>query len=185
MKNNVLLFALGSFLIFSLTSCTKKKIVKKTEEPEEIEDVESEELDIRGKDFVNTKHLAPIRFDYDSDSLSEESRKTLLTNADFLKENDDLEILAEGHCDDRGTIGYNLALGQKRASAVRKYYISLGIKPKRIGSLSFGKEKYVCLENTEECFSVNRRAETKVRALKVANGDKKEKTATEAETEKP
>lgn len=178
----ILLFTLSSFLLFSLSACAKKKVVKKVEEPEQTEEVESEELDIRGKDFVTSKHLKAIYFDYDSSVLSEETRKVLAANAEFLKKNEELEILVEGHCDERGTIGYNLALGQKRAAAVRKYYISLGIKPNRVGSLSYGKEKPNCLESSEECWSKNRRAETKVRADKVADNEKKRE---EEKPEKP
>lgn len=182
MKKNILFMALCSFLLFSLSACPKKKVVKKVEEPEQREEVETEELDIRGKDFVSSKHLKTIYFDYDSAVLSEEARKVLAENAEFLKKNADLEVLVEGHCDERGTIGYNLALGQKRATAVRKYYLSLGIQPKRIGSLSYGKEKPVCLESSEECWLKNRRAETKVRADKLADNGKKRE---EEKLEKP
>lgn len=184
MRKNWFLLIFCAFLSFSLTACPKKKLVKETKEElpaaqEEV--VASDELEIRGKDFVNSKNLGVVYFAYDSSDLSEETRKALASNADYLKKNGDLEILVEGHCDDRGTIGYNLALGQKRASAVCKYYISLGINPKRIGALSYGKEKPVCVESTEECWAKNRRAETKVRALNAAeNRDKKkEKTQTE------
>lgn len=166
------------FLAFVFGSCSKKQIVKKVaEEPtimEEFEDVDSEELDIHGKDFVSAKKLASIHFDYDSSNLSQEARNVLSSNANYLKTISDLEILVEGHCDERGTVGYNLALGQERASTVRKYYISLGINPKMVGTISFGEEKPICIQNSEECWHQNRRAETKVRILKVVeNNDEK------------
>ena len=171
-------------LTLSLTACPKKQIVKKAEVVEEKkteeEKVESEELDIHDKDFVSSETIAAIHFDYDSSELSDEARKVLTLNAEQLKNNENLEILVEGHCDERGTEGYNLALGQKRSMAVRKYYVSLGIQPKRIGSISYGKEKPLCMENTDACWYTNRRAETKVRALKVGKGnsDKKDKAVT-------
>ena len=159
--------------LVSFSACTKKQTVKKTDEPKEVaENVDSEELDVHGKDFVSAKELSMIHFDYDSVSLSQEARKVLSKNADYLKKNSDFEILAEGHCDERGTIAYNLALGQKRAQTVRKYYTSLGIDGKRVGAVSFGEEKPVCYENTENCWAENRRGETKVRALKVAENGK-------------
>lgn len=168
------LLILGAFTL-SLTACPKKQTVKKTSDQSQDEaankltdeEIASQELDIHNKDFVSTDTLGTIYFDYDSPDLSEKARQTLATNVEYLKQNKTAEILVEGHCDERGTVGYNLALGQKRAAQVRKYYVSLGIAPKRIGAISFGKEKAVCKEDTEECWSQNRRAETKVSAPKV------------------
>lgn len=166
----------SSFLAFSLNACTKKQ-VKKTSPDEQTEEaalsedeMNAQELDIHGKDFVAASNLGVVYFEYDSSELSDDARQTLSKNADYLKKNVNLEVLSEGHTDERGTVGYNLALGQKRAAAVRKYYVSLGLQPKRVGSLSYGKEKPTCSEATEECWTQNRRVETKVRAIKVSNG---------------
>ena len=73
-------------------------------------------------------------------------------------------MLVEGHCDERGTIPYNLALGQKRAKAVRDYYLALGIPGGRIATLSLGKEMPECTEATKACWQRNRRALSKVKA---------------------
>ncbi|MBI2916166.1 MAG: peptidoglycan-associated lipoprotein Pal [Elusimicrobia bacterium] len=158
-------------LSFGLTACAKKQMVKKSvDDTEKISDgVETEELDIHGKDFESSKSAAWIYFEYDSSDLSEQARETLAQNAAYLKKNKAIEILVEGHCDERGTIGYNLALGQKRAQAVRRYYVSLGLDPKKVGTVSFGKEKPDCLDTSESCWSKNRRSETKVRAYRVAD----------------
>jgi len=161
--------------ILSLTfaACAKKQQVKIDKPVEEkiVEDtVESEELDIHGKDFISNKNLQTVHFEYDSSNLSQSSRDTLSHNADTLNKNTEWEILSEGHTDERGTVEYNIALGQKRAQSVRQYYISLGINSKRLGALSYGKEKAVCADNTENCWSQNRRVETKVRKMNVANG---------------
>ena len=85
-------------LTLTLSACPKKQTVKKTEEEtsEEAEDVESQELDIHGKDFVNIKDLESIHFDYDSSELKEDARATLAKNTEVLKKNPDLEILCEG-----------------------------------------------------------------------------------------
>ena len=148
-------------LALTLTACPKKQTVKTDGNLDD--KVDSEELDIHGKDFVSTKNLEIIHFEYDSSELSEQARNILSKNAAYLKKNSDLEVLSEGHTDERGTVEYNIALGQKRAQSVRRYYISLGLDPKRIGSLSYGKEKPVCEDGTEDCKSKNRRVETKVR----------------------
>ena len=172
-KALILWLVFCGLITLTLGACHKRQMIKKTAENEASdEDVKSEELDIHGKDFVESKNLSAIHFDYDSSELSEDARKTLAANSEYLKKNPDLQILSEGHTDERGTIGYNLALGQKRAQAVMNYYISLGIPPKKIGSLSYGKEKPLCVENSEECWSRNRRVDTKIRASKVVNGNK-------------
>ena len=177
-RNRLVIFAWLAFcglVTLNFSACAKKQVKKTTDEEQaKDEEVSSEELDIHGKDFVSSKNLATINFEYDSSELSVEARKILASNADYLKKTPDIEVLAEGHTDERGTVGYNLALGQRRAQAVRKYYAALGIKPKKIGSLSYGKEKPACAENTEECWAANRRVETKIRAPKVVNGNQKE-----------
>lgn len=124
----------------------------------------SEEPRIQGSLFVETAELSDIRFDYDRDALTAEARAVLKRNAAAIKTNRSWEVLVEGHCDERGTIPYNLALGQKRAKAVRDYYLALGIPGGRIATLSLGKEKPECAEATEACWRRNRRAVSKVKA---------------------
>jgi peptidoglycan-associated lipoprotein len=80
-------------------------------------------------------------------------------NADWLKANPKAKVRIEGNCDERGTIEYNQALGQRRAAAARKYLTDLGISSSRISLISYGKEKQVCSEQTEECWQMNRRDE--------------------------
>lgn len=165
-------------LTLSLTACPKKQLVKKNATDEELaqkdEGVESNELDIHNKDFIPSENLKTIHFDYDSADLSPEARDILAKNAAYLKKSKGFEVLVEGHTDERGTVGYNLALGQKRAQQVRKYYISLGLNPKRLGTLSYGKEKPICHESNEGCWSQNRRAETKVHAPAVGEKGEEE-----------
>ena len=123
-----------------------------------------EEARIHGKEFVNTADLQPILFEYDAYSLGDEGRGVLRANADYIKQHPDYEILIEGHTDERGTTEYNLALGQKRAKAVREYYIRLGVKGAKLATITFGKERPGCKESEDACWSKNRRAETKIRA---------------------
>lgn len=123
-----------------------------------------EEMRIRGKEFVVTPDLQPVRFDYEAASIGDAGRPALRANADYLKQHPDLEILVEGHCDERGTTEYNLALGQRRAKAVRDYYIRLGVPGGKIATISFGEERPACPRSDEACWAENRRGETKIRA---------------------
>ena len=117
----------------------------------------TEEPRIRGSLYVETSELAAIRFDYDRDALTAEARAALKRNAVAIKENRSWEVLVEGHCDERGTIPYNLALGQKRAEALRKMLTLLGAREDQIEAVSLGEEKPRCSEGNEACWSQNRR----------------------------
>lgn len=132
--------------------------------------VDVTEASLRGAEFAAVPGLAPIYFDYDSASLKDASLEALKKNARQLKEQPDMEVLIAGFCDERGTVEYNLALGQKRAKEVREYYIRLGVPGKSIATISYGKESPVCGESSEDCWGKNRRAETRVRARTAANG---------------
>jgi len=103
--------------------------------------------------------LQKIYFDYDSFALRPDAMKTLSENADKIKKVPDVLIQVEGHCDERGTQEYNLALGEKRALAVRDYYIKLGISGDRLLTISYGKERPVAQGHDEGAYKQNRRAE--------------------------
>jgi peptidoglycan-associated lipoprotein len=102
--------------------------------------------------------LKDIHFSFDSYDLEGEARATLKANADWLKSNPAARIEIEGHCDERGTNEYNLALGAKRAQAAKDYLVSLGISAERLSTISYGEEIPVCTEHNESCWSQNRRA---------------------------
>lgn len=102
--------------------------------------------------------LQDVHFAYDSYDLSSEARDTLQSNADWLRSNAQVKVEIEGHCDERGTVEYNLALGAKRAKAVRDYIASLGIASDRLSTISYGEELPLCREQGEECWQQNRRA---------------------------
>ena len=121
------------------------------------------EGDIRGGEFLPQANIKTVTFDYDRYELSEQARQTLQANAALIKARKDWAVLVEGHCDDRGTVEYNLALGQKRAKAVRDYYVRLGVPENSVGTISYGEEKPLCTEATEACWLSNRRAETLVK----------------------
>ncbi|MGH9334498.1 MAG: OmpA family protein, partial [Vicinamibacteria bacterium] len=94
----------------------------------------------------------------------DEGRSTLDRNADWLKRHASVTVLIEGHCDERGTVEYNLALGERRASAVYNYLMSLGIPAGRLKTISYGKEFPMDLGHTEEAWARNRRAHFEITA---------------------
>ena len=103
-----------------------------------------------------------VLFDYDSSELSSEAKLTLDKQSRFLRVNSDLTFTIEGHCDERGTREYNLALGEKRATAVRDYLVIEGISPDRIRVISYGKEKPAVVGSNDMAWSKNRRAVTTI-----------------------
>ena len=100
--------------------------------------------------------LKDTYFDFDSYALRPDARDVLKANADWLKANPAVQVQIEGHCDERGTSEYNLALGYKRAQSAKDYLETLGIAANRLSTTSFGKELPVCTEHTEECWQRNR-----------------------------
>jgi peptidoglycan-associated lipoprotein len=102
--------------------------------------------------------LKDILFGFDRYDLEAEARSTLKANADWLKKNPAARIEIEGHCDERGTNEYNLALGAKRAQAAKDYLVTLGIPTERLSTISYGEEIPVCKEQNESCWRQNRRA---------------------------
>ncbi len=104
-----------------------------------------------------TGPLKDINFDFDSSRLSETARAILKTNAEWLKSNPGARVQIEGHCDERGTAEYNMALGARRAQAAMDYLVTLGVATNRMSTVSYGEEIPVCREHTEACWAKNRR----------------------------
>jgi peptidoglycan-associated lipoprotein len=102
--------------------------------------------------------LKPVYFEYDSSELSPASRAVLDENAAIMRKNTSWMVTIEGHCDERGTAEYNLALGERRAVAARTYLLSLGIPATRLRTVSYGKEFPFDAGRDERAFSQNRRA---------------------------
>ena len=99
-----------------------------------------------------------INFDFDSSIIRPDAREILKVNADFLLKSRISSIVVEGHCDERGTAEYNMALGQRRAQETKKYLVNLGIKESTIRTISYGEERPLDPGNTEEAWAKNRRA---------------------------
>ncbi len=116
------------------------------------------QFDAQGSDSGNIKGLQTVHFSYDDASISSEARKTLASNAEWIKNNSSATVQVEGHTDERGSVEYNLALGERRAKAVKNYLQSLGISANRLTIISYGKEKPLDTSNTEAGMAKNRRA---------------------------
>ncbi|HEU5189663.1 MAG TPA: peptidoglycan-associated lipoprotein Pal, partial [Methylomirabilota bacterium] len=118
----------------------------------------------RPSEFAENANLRDVYFDFDKYDIRPDDAKTLDANAGWLKSNANNLVLIEGHCDERGTNEYNLALGERRAKATMNYLVSQGIQANRITIISYGKERPVCTESNEACWQKNRRAHFLVKA---------------------
>jgi len=101
--------------------------------------------------------LSDIHFDYNDFSVRAQDGEILKTDADWMTKNSAARVQIEGHCDDRGSEEYNIALGAKRAQAAKDYLQTLGIAADRMSTISYGKELPICTEETDECWAQNRR----------------------------
>jgi peptidoglycan-associated lipoprotein len=111
------------------------------------------------REFAKIPELKSAFFEFDKADLRPSDLPGLDANAQYLKDHGDLLIIVEGHCDERGTNEYNLALGERRAKAARDFLVSRGIAADRITTVSYGEERPGCTENNEQCWRLNRRAE--------------------------
>jgi peptidoglycan-associated lipoprotein len=168
-SNRVTAVIVALSLAVSLGACAKKKRTVTDEEmygadggrgaagEERLSDRSSLERYRRGLGPEEGGVLKDVSFDYDSSELSGEARDVLAANAEWLKENRRARTEIEGHCDERGTVEYNLALGARRAKAAKDYLVSLGVEPDRLSTISYGEELPLCREPDESCYARNRR----------------------------
>lgn len=172
LKNYCLTAFLIGFAVFVLTGCPPKKKMKIEEKPveevtEQMKEEEVVEVEKGVKitsDWTEIPALAAVTFAYDSAQLTAEARAVLKSNVAILKKlPGSVTIRVEGHCDDRGTIEYNIALGQRRANALSTFYATSGIAKNKLQTISFGEERPLCTEAIESCWAKNRRGATKVR----------------------
>jgi len=116
----------------------------------------------RKGNFKSTSLLRDIYFKFDKYDLDEESRAILRNNVDYLKANPSSKIEIQGHCDERGTNNYNIALGERRAQSTKIYMVSQGVSSRRIHTISYGEEKPFCFDSNKGCWSENRRAHFRI-----------------------
>lgn len=161
-----LAFALSAVL--TLGACSKK-VVKEAEEEQvtteagamtegEMSAEEREQMGQRDVGYASEPALEDVHFDFDKSDIRPDAREILAVNAEWIKNHPDAKIQIEGHCDERGTEEYNLALGERRANAVKNYIISLGIEAERLYTISYGEELPLDPGHDEAAWAKNRRA---------------------------
>lgn len=128
-----------------------------TEQKMPSETVESRERLAKSMEEEEGK-FKDVLFDFDKYNVQNMYKAEMKSVAVWMTKNTDARLSVEGHCDERGTTEYNLALGERRAKSVKDYLVSLGVPSSRIETISFGAEKPVCTDHTEECWTKNRRA---------------------------
>jgi peptidoglycan-associated lipoprotein len=129
----------------------KAEVAPQVDEYTRLKSMSADELD-------KLKLLSDVYFDLDRADIREADRAQLSKNADVLKKFDFMVVTVEGHCDERGTVEYNLALGERRARSAFDYLVSLGVPADRLKTVSYGKEVPVCTDANEACWQKNRRA---------------------------
>lgn len=118
----------------------------------------SEDIETANRAAYEQGLLGDVYFDFDKYELKSDARERLAKNADFMKAHPEFTFTLEGHCDERGTNEYNLALGDRRSNAAKNYLISLGISSAPVRTISYGEERPQCTESSESCWWRNRRA---------------------------
>lgn len=173
----LLILSIACLLVFSFATSCKKKVeqapppppqvkeqppVAKVEQPPAKPPVLSEEEIFERKTLEELnaeKPMGMIHFDYDKFFIRDDAKPVLEANAAYLKKWRSVSVLVEGHCDERGTEEYNLALGEKRAKSTYDYLISLGISADRIKIISYGKSQPIDMGHNEIAWQKNRRAQ--------------------------
>lgn len=120
--------------------------------------VQQDDAEARLFSYRPTAKLKDVHFKFDRYDLDEQSKGVLSENASFLKDNPKVRVEIQGHCDERGTNNYNLALGQRRANSTKRFLKTLGVPETRMHVISYGEEKPFCVESNESCWWRNRRA---------------------------
>ena len=171
MKRLKLLFALGLVICMAMVSLScgggpkhiddeASDIDTTTAIPEDTV-IEEEEPPLP-PEIIKESQFETVYFDFDKFNLRSDSKSGLDSNYDLLMQFPDVMVKIEGHCDERGTVEYNLSLGEKRATACKDYLVGLGIDASRISTISYGKERPVDSGHSEAAWGKNRRCEFKI-----------------------
>ncbi len=166
MTARILVISLAAFMFFG---CAKKEVAP--EAPPVITDstatpavqdtnVQSKDLsfDVQGSDSGNIAGLFTLNFDYDKAAMTSDAKSKAQKNADWMKAHPDVVLQIEGHCDRHGSIEYNLALGERRAKAVKAYMVNIGADASKMTTISYGKEKPLDNAESDAADAKNRRA---------------------------
>jgi peptidoglycan-associated lipoprotein len=146
-----------------LTACPKKPLPPTTEvnppttTPDTTGRTQPKPPEVTENPRAWMEKVQDVFFDFDKAELRADARSVLQADAQYLKDHPDAKVVLEGHCDERGTEEYNLALGQRRADAVKQYLVDLGVPASRLSTISYGEEKPFVMGHTEEAWAKNRR----------------------------
>lgn len=166
-QSKLLSLALILGLILLLNACTKKPVMNAEPAPAPAVSeaptapaptVPAAETSSATMTTLTGSQLETVYFDYDSHTLSPVARQTLERNAGLLRQEAGLAVIVEGHCDERGSDEYNLALGELRATTVKGYLVTLGVAAERLKAISYGEERPAVSGNDEAAWAKNRRA---------------------------
>lgn len=151
---------LTAMLVLALGACSSKKKAEDQNADGSAPQLESTPMnfDVAGSDSGKIEGLSTINFDYDKAALTSEAKQKIKGNVAWMKSHAGSKIQIEGHCDARGSIEYNLSLGERRAQSVKTYMVGLGISAARLSVISYGKEKPLSNGDTEADYATNRRA---------------------------
>jgi len=154
-------------LLLLVVSCRKKK-EEILEQPVVTAPVVEDTMPVEPKieepppPELKESQFETVYFDFDKYNLRDDGRSSLDHNYNLMKEFPDVMVKIEGHCDERGTVEYNLSLGEKRANSTKDYLVNLGISPDRISTISYGKERPADNGHSEAAWAKNRRAEFRI-----------------------
>lgn len=171
LKNSLTASLILLSLTLGFTGCSKKNEKKSGEDSPVagvINDSENQpnlgasgvrSLEMSGdSDSGKAGNLSTVFFPLDSSEIDGSTKTTLEENASYLKANQNIKVQVEGHCDERGGVQYNLALGERRAKSVKDFLVALGVAAKRVSTISYGKERPAALDHDESSWAKNRRA---------------------------
>ena len=177
MAKRVILGVSMLVLFFFAAGCASRSAIRKEADMEGLATKEQQEAALKGNPIPATKLYGvprepataeekqvfeTIRFDFDKSEIRPDARIVLEKIAVYLKKNRKVKVSFEGHCDERGTAEYNMALGERRSLSARRYMVSLGIAPERLGTVSYGAEKPFDSAHNETAWAKNRRCEFKI-----------------------
>ena len=183
MKRMVEICVVGALGALVVSGCAKENVVKKDETIAPPATVQAQQADVKAAKSAPAVTKAPVKqapeiarkeaakvepqqstsalekiyFDFNSEALSDNARKTLTSDADYLRKRAVAKLRIEGNCDERGSAEYNIALGEKRAEAAEKYLVTMGIPADRLAIISYGKEKPEDQGHDEAAWAKNRR----------------------------
>jgi peptidoglycan-associated lipoprotein len=153
----ILLFGISLLVLAAGCSSKKAKDDHQGKLDESAISAEAMNFDPQGSDSQKIDGLKSIHFQFNKSSLDSEERNILVKNAEWLKTHNSVVVQIEGHCDLKGSIEYNLALGERRAKAAQDYLLSLGVRPNQLSIISYGKEKPLTTDESDEAQAKNRR----------------------------